>query len=950
MDRAELARLLVDAGDAERAALLAEHAALADAELARELKDLANAAWSSEPPKAIAAAAAAKQLAGQHNDPALDAYADWIGGLAELVQGQMERAIERFDEASEGFGRLGQAAIAASTQVPKLIALAMLGRYDEAISTGQQARMVFLDHHDLLSAGKIEQNLGNIYWRRDRYPEAEDYLRSARKRFMRVADQVELTKVENNLATISTFRNDFRSANALYESALSRAEAIGLTAMQAEIECNLGGLALMRNQYDRALDYLERSRRRYVILNMPHEVATVEQDVADAYLELNLAPEAYDLYARVVHVFSKHGMQAEQARALANYARAARTLGRYQDAQRLLNQSRMLYAAEGNTVGAAAVALIEAQLHIADREFAKAERVAASAEATLRQAGAQGRLLLARWVHGEAVRAQGRALEARMLLQDVLYESEQQTAPQIAQRCHTSLGLLAMASGERAQAEEAFKRAVELIEDLRAPLPAEEFRTAFVADKLTPYAELIRLCLADGTFERSVEALKYVERSRSRALLDMLGGTLSIRPKPRDDFEAQLLARITELREDLNWLYSQINRSTEGDVSRSVAAVEDLYTTVRHRESELSTLMRQLQQHSADSPTAGAVAAVEMLDVGQLQRDLGSDTALVEYFALDEEVLAFVVTDNTVDVVRNVGNLPKIEAAVAQFRFQIDALRHGQQRLRARLDQLIVRVQQHLQKLYRQLLAAIEPRLGSRRLVVVPHRELYYVPFHALHDATAYVIERREVCYAPSASVLKHCLARPHRPLDRAVLFGVPDDRTPRVHDEIGALAELFPDPVSLLDEQATMAALQQQATTADVLHLACHGHYRPDNPLFSALRLADGWLSVRDAYSLELRCELVTLSACETGVSTVSPGDELIGLARGFFSAGAPSLLVSLWTVEDEATADLMTTFYTRLHAGDTPAAALRHAQCELMRRRPHPYFWSPFILLGRW
>jgi CHAT domain-containing protein len=133
-------------------------------------------------------------------------------------------------------------------------------------------------------------------------------------------------------------------------------------------------------------------------------------------------------------------------------------------------------------------------------------------------------------------------------------------------------------------------------------------------------------------------------------------------------------------------------------------------------------------------------------------------------------------------------------------------------------------------------------------------------------------------------------------------------------------------------------------------VHLACHGTFRPDNPLFSSLRLGDGWLTVRDAYGLDLNCGLVTLSACETGVNAIAPGDELIGLARGFFSAGAPSLLVSLWTVDDETTAELMASFYTRLQAGDRPATALRYAQRHLLAQHCHPFFWSPFVLLGRW
>jgi CHAT domain-containing protein len=170
------------------------------------------------------------------------------------------------------------------------------------------------------------------------------------------------------------------------------------------------------------------------------------------------------------------------------------------------------------------------------------------------------------------------------------------------------------------------------------------------------------------------------------------------------------------------------------------------------------------------------------------------------------------------------------------------------------------------------------------------------------------------------------------------------------VRDEVSALVSLFPEAVALLDDQATLVALRQQAPTADVLHLACHGQFRPDNPLFSSLRLADGWLTVRDAYNLDLPGGLVTLSACETGMSAVAPGDELIGLARGFLSAGASSLLVSLWTVGDESTAMLMTSFYTRLRAGDGPAAALCQAQRQALEYYPHPFFWSPFVLFGHW
>src|SRR6185436_12192653 len=127
---------------------------------------------------------------------------------------------------------------------------------------------------------------------------------------------------------------------------------------------------------------------------------------------------------------------------------------------------------------------------------------------------------------------------------------------------------------------------------------AEEFRTAFVADKLTPYTELVRLCLADSSANRAVEALNYVERARSRALLDMLGGAHPVQPKPRDSFEARLFARLAELREELNWYYSQINRLPDSEGQHSPAAVAELHRAIRQRESALSELTRQLQQRT----------------------------------------------------------------------------------------------------------------------------------------------------------------------------------------------------------------------------------------------------------------------------------------------------------------------------------------------------------------
>ncbi|HSB12688.1 MAG TPA: CHAT domain-containing tetratricopeptide repeat protein [Blastocatellia bacterium] len=945
MTREELAARLSAASEVERASLFAGHASALDVELAYSLKAFFDDAKYSDPARAQGAASALESLADITRDSTIAAISLWAAGVAFLhVTGQAELAVARLEEAAACFGALRLTRLAASTQVNKLHALALLGRYDEAVECGVRARDTFLALGDTLGAAQIEQNLGNINFRRDRYAEAEQLYRASLTRFEQEDDPKQLVLIETCLATALIYQYKFRDAISLYEQALARAEKTGHLVGQAAIECDLGFLALFQGRYDRALDLLETSRRRYAGLGMRHEMAIAEQELADAYLELNLAAEAAAIYERVIPTFAALGLRAEQARALACRGRACLMLGNAREARGWLAEARELYASEGNATGAALVTLTEAQLYQREGDSGSAARLARLAEAQLTEAGSWERLLYARWLRGEAARAVGQIAEAQLLFSRALSDAEAQALPQLAERCLTSLGILAAQSGDNPRAEAYFIRAVELVERLRALLPSDEFRTAFVSDKLIPYVEMVRLCLGDGQ-PRAAEALHFVERARSRALMEMMGGAIEPRPRSRDSFERELLGRLAGLGEELNWVYRQLNQSPITGTGPTAERRTELREAMRERELATTEILRQLQQHGGLG-----LSSIEPIESKALQQSLGPETALVEYFSLEGELLAFVVTDEQVEVVRHLAAEDEVAAALGRLHFQIDTLRGGSRELRKHLDQLAARAQRHLMTLYDLLLGSIEDRIGERRLCVVPHRALHYVPFHALHDGDGYVIDRREVVCAPSATVLGHCLAAPRHQLRRALLVGVPDEHAPRVRDEVADLAPMFDESVTLLDDEATLAALAANAPSADVLHLACHGQFRSDNPLFSSLRLADGWLTVRDAYNLDLNCVLVTLSACETGVSAIAPGDELIGLARGFFSAGAPSLLLTLWKVDDEQTASFMSAFYRHLLEVGRPGAALRLAQREIIKSQPHPFFWAPFILLGRW
>jgi CHAT domain-containing protein len=945
MDQIELARLLVNVAGIEREGLLSRYPDLAGESLAWELKAIYDQEESRNPVYANQAVGALETLARVASEPTVVALADWLAGMMALDAGEFEAALQRLEAAEHGFERMHERHLAAQTRVSKLRALAITGCFEQAILTGQQALAVFIEANDQLAAGKIEQNLGNLHYILDQYQAAEKLYRSARQRYEIVNDRKQLIQIDNCLALALTSQHRFEEAQDMYAQASQRAEEDGEQVTQAEIESNQGTLALYQGAYDQALEYLERSRRRYTVLGMSGRSAIADQELAEAYLELNLIPEAVSIFERILPALQEGEMQAEWARACLYFARARLAQGNHSAAQELLFQAEAAYREAGNTFGLASVRLVEAMAHHAQGTYALAESCAAEAESSFAAINAWGQHCLARWLRGDSARRLGELQKAGDLLNQAFQEAEQWQAAPVAVRSLISSGLLASTQGNLVQAEATFKTAIQRIEVMRAPLPADEFRTAFLADKLTPYIELVRMCLADGSPSRWDEAFEYAEKARSRALVDMLTGALPASPSAEDEYDKRLLERMQKLREELNWYYNQVHRPDEDTASRGGELMEAHLNAIREREVQIAEITLQLQQSGSS-----IFAIQEPFDVDQFRLALDDDTVLVEYFSLDSSLLAFVVTSASIEVVHLPVSEQEIETALTQFHFQLGALKYGAKHLAQHLETLIHRTQHHLLTLYDGLVLPIEQYLGDRRLVFVPYRSLHYIPFHSLYDGRHYLIERYEVSYAPSAAVLHHCLKIPRRPLQQAVLVGVSDERNPQIKDEILTLRSLFTHPVTLIDSEATQLALAEHAKHADLLHMACHGQFRPDNPLFSSLQLGDGWLTVRDAYRLNLDCDLLTLSACETGLNAFSPGDELLGMIRGFLAAGAPSLLVSLWIVDDEATASLMVDFYTSLKEGASPAAALRNAQRRQMQTTPHPYFWAPFALMGRW
>ena len=229
--------------------------------------------------------------------------------------------------------------------------------------------------------------------------------------------------------------------------------------------------------------------------------------------------------------------------------------------------------------------------------------------------------------------------------------------------------------------------------------------------------------------------------------------------------------------------------------------------------------------------------------------------------------------------------------------------------------------------------------------------------FAALHDGNGYLIDRYGIRTLPSASVLQYIRTRRAPPGAPMLVLGNPDlgDKQydlPSAQVEANTVASKAPNSKLLIRAQATETAFIEAAARYSIVHVASHGEFDPETPLASALLLAkddknDGRLTVAELYGLKLNADLVTLSACETGLGKVASGDDVVGLTRGVLFAGASSIVASLWNVEDTATSYLMERFYLHL-ARENKRDALRTAQLEAKKRFPHPFFWAPFYLIG--
>jgi CHAT domain-containing protein len=937
----ELAKL---ADDAARHNFLRKHPELAGESTVYELAEVVRRYARVDPRQALAIAEFSVTVAQALNNREALANSLLAKSNGLYVVGRNREALEHNAQSVEIFRSLGKNADLARALNASIQPRILLGEYELAAAAAEEARQIFRAEGNEWRLARVELNAGNIFYRQDRFEEALGCYERAYEYFLRHTekDPEAVAVALHNRATCLISVNDFPRALATYEEARAFSVQHNMPTVAGHADYNIAWLHYLRGEYGRSIDMLRAVREACRNNEDRYHFALCHMDLSEIYLELNLATEAAELAQEGAKLFEQLGHGYETAKCLANLAIAYGQHGQTFRAIEIFAKARDIFLREQNRVWPSLIDLYKALLLFNEGRYFEARHLCATALEFFSASILPGKAILCRLLMARLHAQLGDLAPAIDECRTSLEILASMDRPVLNYQAQFLMGKLQLAEGKTAKAYESYQRARAALENLRSTLHGEELKIGFMKNKLQVYEELVELCLAHGD-SSTEEAFLYMEQAKSRSLLDSMFKPGSTSTTVRG--QSQLVRNIAEVREELNWYYHRIEIEQLRQEERSSERVSELLAKAREREDELLRALREAS--SAERPPAGfrTPAAISLQEI---RAKLGIDETIVEYFCVRNRILVALLTRNSLEIVP-VTVIPRVSNLLRLLQFQLSKLRLGPEYTRTFEKAFLGATQEHLRELYDELIAPIRPRLQTRHLIFVPHHVLHHLPFGALFDGERYLIDSFSMSYAPSASIYALCHDRVAPAGGPSLLLGVPDEAAPCIADEIHSVAAVLPDAQVFLGVQATSEILQQKGESSRFIHIATHGFFRQDNPMFSGIRLGDSHLSLYDLYQFRWPAELVTLSGCATGLNVIADGDELLGLVRGLIYAGAQSVLLTLWDVHDRSTAEFMKFFYRRLLAHSNKAAALQGAMLELRKQYPHPFHWAPFTLVGK-
>jgi len=545
--------------------------------------------------------------------------------------------------------------------------------------------------------------------------------------------------------------------------------------------------------------------------------------------------------------------------------------------------------------------------------------------------------------------------------QAVLASLKQQSSSTLRYRASYGLGKLAEARGSIDDALDWYDQAIQTIADTLLMLGENELRGGYLYDKLAIFQSAITLNLAQGNYDKVLHLIELARVGSWQLSTD----DDTDNPQATELSELtpqQLEAEIDDLRRQWRWYYQKLYGGSSSSLDPEATRGDIINYREQRYEQKIAELEAQIKQalrvkRLYDSQTQFDHRLSD-LTLENLRQQLKATQCMLIYYVLDSQVIVLLLTpENTVSLT--------LMASRSNIFDDLKRLHFTLRRSYPNTDKL-------LHDLWGKLFKPLLPHIQAyNELIIIPHDQLYHLPFHALYDGEQYLLQRYQIHYMPLASWVLQEDREGWKPLEleqpTALIMAYSDRESqnsiPGTLAEARAIEQIWQnsmergrpsvlEPKLYLEEEAVSAHLNRYAHEGHLFHLATHGKLDTENPLFSTLLLADGPLSLADVEMLRFKAKpLIVLSACETGINNINKYNAGVqSISQAFLHAGASMVLVSLWRVADQATALLMQSFHYHLANNLSPAQALYQAQSELLEcpQYSHPVYWAGWTLVG--
>src|SRR5207248_2385614 len=547
---------------------------------------------------------------------------------------QHSSAIEMHERAAALFEVAGEQLELARSLSGSIQPLLLLGRYDQALAAGERARNIFADQGNAWRLARLEINIGNIYHRQNRFTEALACYERAYQELLLHDDPEGLAAVLSNLSLCYISVNEFTKSLELHQQARQHCEQKGMPVLVAYADYNIAYLHFLRGEYGRAIQMLRDAAANAQKAGDAYQMALCNLDLAEIYLELNLSAEAAELAPAAHEAFQQLGFGYKAAKALAFAAIAASQQGQVFEGLKLFTKAKEQFVGEKNQVWPSLINLYQALVLFNEGRLFEARRLSTTTLDFFTASAMRSKAVLAELLLARIALRLNDTSAARRYCDSALQQLKELGRPVLSCQAEFLSGKVAQAVGNDDHAYESYCRARSFLETLRGNLRGEGLKIAFFHDKLEVYENLIDLCLRrpDGV----EEAFTYIEQAKSRSLMDLLLQPVHV-PSEADAGQSDLVRSIRNLREELNWYYNLIEREQLRPEERSQEKIKSLEQQARVRESDLKKALKEAT--IAEATEAGLQVPINV-GLDQIRAALPADTAIVEYFRLQDRDLA----------------------------------------------------------------------------------------------------------------------------------------------------------------------------------------------------------------------------------------------------------------------------------------------------------------------